>query len=173
MNALRRQPRQMMNKPKEPNRIRGDLRELAGEPLLVVASSGKRWVLENFKNEENNLDYTCKTSEVAAERMAGCIETDECVAACSLDRNSVGISSDAFLVPEFTSSLCSPACYYNCPNSITLNFDLAASEGVYLPTHCEKHRSNRRHEMVELLSSGGGAASFPVADASAPAPDSF
>ncbi|KAG8374378.1 hypothetical protein BUALT_Bualt11G0125700 [Buddleja alternifolia] len=139
----------------------------------LVASSGKRCVLENFKDEENNLDYTCKTSEVVVERMAGCIETDECVAACGLDRKSVGISSDAFLVPEFTSSLCSPACYHNCPNIIALYFDLAAGEGVYLPIHCEKHRSSRRREMVELLSSGGGGASFAVADSPAPALASF
>ncbi|KAG8374377.1 hypothetical protein BUALT_Bualt11G0125600 [Buddleja alternifolia] len=92
---------------------------------------------------------------------------------CSLDCNSVGISSDAFLVPKFTSSLCSHACFYNCPNSITLYFDLAASEGVYLPIHCEKHRSSRRREMVELLSSSGGAASFAMGDAPAPTPISF
>ena len=64
--------------------------------------------------------------------MADYIETDACVKACGVDRNSVGISSDALLEPQFTGKLCSPACYQNCPNIVDLYFNLAAGEGMIL-----------------------------------------
>ncbi|KAL3839451.1 hypothetical protein ACJIZ3_024042 [Penstemon smallii] len=134
---------------------------------FAIASSGVRCVLENYKNEDGNLGYTCKSSEVVVERFAGHIETDECVSACGVDRGFVGISSDAFLAPEFTSSLCSQACYQNCPNIVDLYFDLAAGEGVFLPTLCERQKSSPHRAMLELLSSSGGsgdAAPAPVSD---------
>ena len=63
------------------------------------------------------------------ERMAEYIETDECVRACGVDRNSIGISSDSLLEPQFTAKLCAPACYQKCPNIVDLYFNLAAGEG--------------------------------------------
>ncbi|KAI3447741.1 hypothetical protein Pfo_004406 [Paulownia fortunei] len=156
--------------------LQGTLAEVVCENLaenlcsFAIASSGKRCVLENYKNEQGNLDYTCKTSEVVVERLAGHIETDQCVVACGVDRRFVGISSDAFLTPEFTSSLCSPTCYQNCPNIVDLYFNLAAGEGVFLPTLCEKQKSSPHRAMLELLSSSGGAAPATVDDSIAPTP---
>lgn len=99
---------------------------------FAIASSGKRCVLENYRNDDGSVEYTCKTSEVMVERMAGYIETDQCVKACGVDRGFVGISSDAFLTPDFTARLCSPSCYQNCPNIVDLYFNLAAGEGNLL-----------------------------------------
>ncbi|KAL2509903.1 PAR1 protein [Forsythia ovata] len=161
--------------------LQGTLGEVICETLptnlcsFAIASSGKRCVLENYKNDQGKLEYTCKTSEVVVERMAGCIESDQCVNACGVDRSFVGISSDAFLAPQFTARLCSPACYQNCPNIVDLYFNLAAGEGVYLPALCEKQKANPRRAMLGLLSSGAApgpvavdSADF-VADAPAPA----
>lgn len=64
---------------------------------FAIASSGKRCLLEN--------GYQCKTLEVVAKRMAPYIEIDTCVSACGLNRNSVGISSDKFLEPQFLAKL--------------------------------------------------------------------
>lgn len=94
-----------------------------------LASSGKRCLLETEKVADGGVEYQCRTSEVVVERMAEYIETDQCVEACGVDRNSVGISSDAFFEPQFTGKLCSPACYQKCPNIIDLFFNLAAGEG--------------------------------------------
>lgn len=90
-----------------------------------ISSSGKRCILETKGKE-----FQCKSSEVVVERMADYIETDECVNACGVDRNVVGISSDALLDPEFASKLCSPDCYQRCPNIVDLYFNLAAGEGT-------------------------------------------
>ncbi|KAL2554737.1 PAR1 protein [Forsythia ovata] len=132
---------------------------------FAIASSGKRCVLENYQNDDGKLKYTCKTSEVVVSTMVGHIETDQCVSACGVDRSFVGISSDAFLAPQFAASLCSPACQRNCPNIVDLYFNLAAGEGVYLPALCEKQKSRPHRAMMELLSSGG-AAPGPVAEIS-------
>ncbi|XP_073152017.1 uncharacterized protein [Henckelia pumila] len=129
---------------------------------FAIASLGRRCVLENYRNGEGNLDYTCKTSEVVVERLAGYIETDQCVSACGVDRGFVGISSDAFFMPEFIAKICSPACYQSCANIVDLYFNLAAGEGVFLPSLCEKQKSSHR-AMMELISSSGGAALGPVA----------
>lgn len=94
-----------------------------------VSSSGKRCLLETEKGVNGEIEYQCRTSEVVVERMAEYIETDQCVEACGADRNSVGISSDAFFEPQFTGKLCSPACYQKCPNIVDLFFNLAAGEG--------------------------------------------
>ncbi|KAL3826071.1 hypothetical protein ACJIZ3_022100 [Penstemon smallii] len=161
--------------------IQGTLASIICEKLpaslcsFAIGSSGKRCVLENFKNEEGNLGYTCKTSEVVVEKLVGYIETDQCVSACGVDRDSVGISSDAFLTPEFTGSLCSSACYQNCPNIVDLYFNLAAGEGVFLPLLCEKHKSSPHRAMLELMSSSGGAAAVGPTDydVEAPAPAPF
>ncbi|KAL3640699.1 hypothetical protein CASFOL_015667 [Castilleja foliolosa] len=114
----------------------GTLAEVICESLptnlcsFSIASSGKRCVLENYVNEQSGgLDYTCKTSEVMVERLSGYIESDQCVSSCGVDRQFVGISSDAFLSADFSRRLCSPACYQNCPNIVDLYFNLAAGEG--------------------------------------------
>ncbi|XP_047957467.1 uncharacterized protein LOC125203203 [Salvia hispanica] len=106
---------------------------------FAIASSGKRCVLEN---------HTCKTSEMVVERMSGYLETDDCVKACGVNRRFVGISSDAFFVPDFAARLCSDSCYQNCPNIVDLYFNLAAGEGVFLPSLCEKHKTNRRRALL-------------------------
>lgn len=97
---------------------------------FAIASSGKRCLLETCQQYgEGAVEYQCRTSEVVVERMAGHIESDECVKACGVDRHSVGISSDALLEPQFTAKLCSSKCYRSCPNIVDLYFNLAAGEG--------------------------------------------
>ncbi|XVE96994.1 hypothetical protein REPUB_Repub02eG0272200 [Reevesia pubescens] len=61
------------------------------------------------------------------------IDTDECVRACGVDRNSVGISSDSLLEPQFTAKLCAPACYQKSPNIVDLYLNLAAGQGKNFP----------------------------------------
>ncbi|XP_058109326.1 uncharacterized protein LOC131252674 [Magnolia sinica] len=140
-----------------------------------VSSSGKRCLLENAARKDGTIEYQCRTSEVVVENIVDWIETDECVCACGVERNSVGISSDSLMEPQFTAKLCSPACYQNCPNIIDLYYNLAAGEGVFLPDLCQVQRTNPHRAMVELLSSG--AAPGPVASESssffAAAPASF
>lgn len=116
-----------------------EIYELAGEIVcedlpkevcaFSVASSGKRCLLETEKAADGGVEYQCRTSEVVVERMAEYIETDQCVEACGVDRNSVGISSDAFFEPQFTAKLCSSQCYQKCFNIVDLFFNLAAGEG--------------------------------------------
>ncbi|KAJ8899924.1 hypothetical protein K2173_019628 [Erythroxylum novogranatense] len=137
-----------------------------------IASSGKRCLLETYGKEDKSVGYQCRTSEVVVQRMANYIETDECVKACGVDRNSVGISSDALLEPQFTSKLCSPACCQHCPNIVDLYFNLAAGEGAYLPDLCSASRTNPHRSMIQLMSSGeaaGPVTSSDVSAASAPA----
>ncbi|KAL3639455.1 hypothetical protein CASFOL_017362 [Castilleja foliolosa] len=118
-------------------------------------------------------------AEQSVERLSGHIESDQCVRSCGVDRRFVGISSDAFLSADFSSRLCSPACYQNCPNIVDLYFNLAAGEGVYLPTLCDKQKANPHRAMSELISSSGSVADGPVssaeymADAPASAPAYF
>ncbi|KAJ7950219.1 PAR1 protein [Quillaja saponaria] len=119
--------------------IHASLAELVCEELpkdvcaFSIASSGKRCLLETSNEEDGSVEYQCRTSEVVVERMADYIETDQCVKACGVDRNSVGISSDALLETQFTTKLCSPACYQKCTNIVDLYYNLAAGEGVFLP----------------------------------------
>eukprot|EP00268_Persea_americana_P051530 TRINITY_DN5701_c0_g1_i3.p1 TRINITY_DN5701_c0_g1~~TRINITY_DN5701_c0_g1_i3.p1 ORF type:complete len:145 (-),score=12.81 TRINITY_DN5701_c0_g1_i3:1080-1514(-) len=94
-----------------------------------ISSTGKRCLIETSSREDGTIEYQCRASEVTVERMKDWIETEECVRACGVDRNSVGISSDSLLEPQFTAKLCSPACYQDCPNIIDLYFNLAAGEG--------------------------------------------
>ncbi|KAK4426924.1 hypothetical protein Salat_1461200 [Sesamum alatum] len=154
--------------------VQGMLAEVICENLppnlcsFAIASTGKRCVLENHQNARGETDFTCKTSEVMVERLSGYIESDQCVAACGVHRESVGISSDVFLSSEFTARLCSPACYQNCPSIVELFFNLAAGEGVSLPTLCQNQKENHR-AMLAILNSGG-ATPGPVAS---PAPSSF
>ncbi|KAF6160993.1 hypothetical protein GIB67_007634 [Kingdonia uniflora] len=137
-----------------------------------ISSSGKRCLVENnYVVKEGTMEYQCRTSEVVVERMRELIETDECVNACGVDRNMVGISSDTLLEPQFLAKLCSPDCFQNCPNIVDLYFNLAAGEGVLLRDMCEAQRMNPHRAMTELMSSG--VAAGPVSShlfSSAPAP---
>ncbi|WOL02005.1 hypothetical protein Cni_G10724 [Canna indica] len=128
---------------------------------FAISATSKRCVLESTQQGGGRTEYQCRTSEVEVERMSDLIETDECVRACGVSRDSVGISSDSLLEPEVAGKLCSAACYQNCPNIVDLYFNLAAGEGVFLPDMCEAQRLNPRRTMTELMSSG--AAPGPVA----------
>lgn len=98
--------------------------------LFSIASNGRRCILENYVSPtDRKLEYECKTSQVAVDIMHEWIETDDCINAYGVDRESVGISSDALLQPHFTAKLCSSARYLNCPNIVDLYFNLALGEG--------------------------------------------
>ncbi|CAN0926420.1 hypothetical protein LINGRAHAP2_LOCUS35331 [Linum grandiflorum] len=124
-----------------------------------ISSSGKRCLLETFTapGDSDMVEMQCRTSEIMVERMAGHIETDECVNACGVDRSSVGISSDSLMETQFTAMLCSPACYSKCPNIVDLYFNLAAGEGAFLPDICTASRANPHRSMIQLMSSGSSA----------------
>ncbi|KAM7461101.1 hypothetical protein LguiA_029222 [Lonicera macranthoides] len=128
---------------------------------FAVSSSGKRCVLEKHVRRSGVEVYDCYTSEIDADKLKDWIETDECLKACSLDRNVLGISSDSLLESHFTQSLCSPQCYNSCPNIVDLYFNLAAGEGVYLPKLCEAMGEKTRRGMQEINSSGF-VASCPI-----------
>lgn len=121
-----------------------------------IASSGKRCVLETLQSDGGDLGFQCKTSEVTAVDMPAYIETDECVSACGVNRRSVGISSDTLLETQFTFKLCSPHCYYNCPNIVDLYRNLAMAEGN-LPTSNSNENLNIekeiQHEITLLFAS--------------------
>ncbi|VVB05613.1 unnamed protein product [Arabis nemorensis] len=145
-----------------------------------ISASGKRCLLEtaNVAGE-----YTCRTSTVEVEGIVNHVESDECVAACGVDRKTVGISSDTMMEAGFAAKLCSPACLDYCPNILDLYFNLAAGEGAFLPDLCDAQRTNPHRSMLEMLSSGAApgpvseaapgpvsdAAPGPVSDASSPA----
>ncbi|XP_058099508.1 uncharacterized protein LOC131243910 [Magnolia sinica] len=119
-----------------------------------ISSSGRRCSIEYTNRPDGNKDFQCTTSKVIVEKMAEWIETDQCVRACGVDRNMVGISSDALMEPRFTAKLCSTTCYQNCPNIVDLYFNLASAEGVFLPDLCQLQRYNPHRAMSELQSSG-------------------
>ncbi|XP_073127622.1 uncharacterized protein [Henckelia pumila] len=121
---------------------------------FAVSSSGRRCLLEKSVRRSGEEVYMCRTSAIEAERYKNWIETDECVNACGLDRNSLGISSDSLLDSRFALMLCSHECYPKCPNVVDLHFNLAAGEGIYLPKLCKEQGANARREMVEIKSSG-------------------
>lgn len=131
-----------------------------------IASSGRRCVLETLQSDGGDLEFQCKTSEVTAMDMPAYIETDECVSACGVNRRSVGISSDTLLETQFTLKLCSPHCYYNCPNIVDLYQNLAV--GVSLSELCKSQTSSSRRSVIQLQSSSA-AASGPVSAAPGPA----
>ncbi|XP_065027341.1 uncharacterized protein LOC135651274 [Musa acuminata AAA Group] len=92
----------------------------------AVSSSGMRCVLERNAGGA----YACATSEIGAEGFVDWVETEGCIAACGLDRRTVGISSDSLLDANFRRKLCSSECFRGCPNIVNLYFNLAASEGA-------------------------------------------
>ncbi|XP_009770389.1 uncharacterized protein LOC107784001 [Nicotiana tabacum] len=121
---------------------------------FAISSTGKRCVLEKHLRRSGEEVYACKTLEIEADKLKNWIETDQCIQACGVDRNTLGISSDSLLECHFTQKLCSPQCYKHCPNIVDLYFNLAAGEGVYLPRLCEKQGGNARRGMAEIKNSG-------------------
>ncbi|KAK1265892.1 hypothetical protein QJS04_geneDACA000435 [Acorus gramineus] len=129
-----------------------------GACSFAVSSEGVRCVLEKTVVQGEAESYVCRASgiEATSDRLmvTNWIETDECVAACGVDRGSLGISSDALLDHGFTGKLCSPQCYRGCPNIVDLYFNLAAGESVFLPKLCEMQGMSHRRAMSEIRSSG-------------------
>ncbi|KAK2458083.1 hypothetical protein P8452_04771 [Trifolium repens] len=121
---------------------------------FAISSNSKRCVLEKRVKRTGEEAYTCKTSEIEADKLKDHIESNQCIKACDLDRKTLGISSDSLLESRFTEKLCSPQCYMSCPNIVDLYFNLAAGEGVFLPKLCEVGGVNARRGMAELKSSG-------------------
>ncbi|RWR72186.1 PAR1 protein [Cinnamomum micranthum f. kanehirae] len=121
---------------------------------FAVSSMSTRCVLEKRVRRGGMEEYTCRSSEIEAEKLKDWIETDQCIESCGLDRNTLGISSDALLDSQFVKKLCSSQCYQGCPNIVDLYFNLAAGEGVFLPKLCEAQGGNSRREMAEIKSSG-------------------
>ncbi|CAK9185031.1 unnamed protein product [Ilex paraguariensis] len=140
--------------------IQGTLGSIACENLnkdscaFAVSSSGKRCVLEKHVRRTGEEVYTCRSSEIEADRLKDWIETDQCIEACGLDRTALGISSDSLLESRFVQKLCSSKCYDSCPNIVDLYFNLAAGEGVYLPKLCQAQGKIKRRGMSEIKSSG-------------------
>ncbi|KAL1550332.1 hypothetical protein AAHA92_18309 [Salvia divinorum] len=97
----------------------------------AVSWMGKRCVLEKHVQRSGEEAYACTASEIDADKLKNLIESDDCIEACGLDRNALGISSDSLLEPRFANQLCSNRCYANCPNIVDLYFNLAAGEGTY------------------------------------------
>ncbi|KAL5567994.1 hypothetical protein UlMin_024569 [Ulmus minor] len=129
---------------------------------FAVSSLGKRCVLEKHIKRSGEEAYTCRASDIEADKLKDVIETDHCVKACGVDRKTLGISSDSLLESRFTQKFCSPNCYDACPNIVDLYFNLAAGEGVFLPKLCEAQGANARRGMAELKSSGFVAAPAPL-----------
>ncbi|CAI9778735.1 unnamed protein product [Fraxinus pennsylvanica] len=152
--------------------LQGTLGELVCEELPVglcsfsIATSGKRCLLETYTSNYGTMDFQCKTSEVVAINLQEYIEADECVIACGVDRKSTGISSDSLLDAQFTTRLCSPQCYQNCPNIVDLYYNLALAEGAFLSDLCKSQRTNSRRSIAQIQSSG--VALGPVAAAAGP-----
>lgn len=99
----------------------------AGRCAFAVSSDGARCVLEI---RSGGAGYACAASEIGAAAFAGLVETDECIAACGLDRRTVGVSSDALLDDGAVRGLCSTECLTECPNIVHLFSNLAAGEGT-------------------------------------------
>ncbi|CAN1853468.1 hypothetical protein LINPERHAP1_LOCUS41031, partial [Linum perenne] len=135
---------------------------------FAISSSGQRCLLETYAAMDGGgaEEMLCRTSEIMVERMAGHVESNDCVDACGVDRSSAGISSDLLLEHHFTAKLCSNECYANCPNIVDLYFNLAAGEGAYLPDICTVSRSNLHRSVIQLMMSS----SFAAVDPTAPGP---
>ncbi|KAH6814546.1 PAR1 protein [Perilla frutescens var. frutescens] len=149
--------------------LQGALGDLVCEELPVgmcsfsISSSGRRCVLETLQSDGGDREFQCTTSEVTATNMPAYIESDECMSACGLSRNSVGISSDSLLEVQFTRKLCSPQCYYTCPNIVDLYQNLALAEGVFLSDLCKSQTTSSRRSVIQLQSSSE-AAPAPVSE---------
>ncbi|KAJ0981118.1 hypothetical protein J5N97_009373 [Dioscorea zingiberensis] len=123
---------------------------------FAVSASRTRCLLEKHVLGRGRQELLhCRTSDIEAGKyFSNYVETDECINACGLDRNTIGISSDSLMETHFTQKLCSPQCYNACPNIVDLYFNLAAGEGLFLPKVC-----------AGIGSSNVAAAAAPVAAA--------
>ncbi|KAI5073598.1 hypothetical protein GOP47_0011611 [Adiantum capillus-veneris] len=104
---------------------------------FAVSSSASRCILEKEVSSQGKVEYQCQTSDVSANEFAEWVETDDCVHACGIDRQTVGLSSDSFVESGFVKALCSIDCQNGCPNVVDLFEKLAAGEGVSLSRVCE------------------------------------
>jgi hypothetical protein len=86
----------------------------------------RRW--EDPNPIGKRVKFQCRSLDVLVQKISEYIETNQCVQACGVDKNMIGISSYALLEPQVTSKLCSPACYHECSNIVDLYFNLAAGE---------------------------------------------
>jgi hypothetical protein len=68
------------------------------------------------------------------------IESDECVAACGVERMSVGFSTDELTSNSFISKMCSKECRNNCVNLVDLYSNIIAGEGLTLSEFCGEQR---------------------------------
>ncbi|KAH7854761.1 hypothetical protein Vadar_017508 [Vaccinium darrowii] len=60
--------------------------------VFAVSSSGKRCVLEKSVKRSGEESYTCRASEIEADKLKDWVETDQCIDACGLERTVLGIS---------------------------------------------------------------------------------
>ncbi|KAI0528706.1 hypothetical protein KFK09_001248 [Dendrobium nobile] len=114
---------------------------------FTVSSNGFRCLLEKHVDagaEPLVEAYTCRTSDLKATVIVGWVETDTCITACSLKRETLSISSDSLLDWQFMGRLCSPECFMNCPNIVDLYFNVATGEGreIGMKTKSPKQRSS-------------------------------
>ncbi|KAL3680211.1 hypothetical protein R1sor_023167 [Riccia sorocarpa] len=116
---------------------------------FAVSSTGARCVLEKSKLPNGKTSAECQTSIIMAERPLEWIETDNCIKSCGLERNSYGLSTDAFMERGFRAKLCSSECQNNCPNVVDLYLKLAAGEGLYLPHICLSQKSKARRLIAD------------------------
>lgn len=115
-----------------------------------VSSYGNRCVLEKaLLMDGRTMQFQCQSSVVMAEKLAGWIESEECINACGLERMAVGMSTDSLLEPQFSGKLCSSQCRDNCPNIVDLYVNLAAGEGISLASMCESQKSRSRKVLIE------------------------
>lgn len=106
---------------------------------FAISSFGNRCLLETTTRpyaSSSEEFLQCRTSPVQVltvndDNLREYIESDDCIRSCGLDRNSIGISSDALLDPFSVSKICSSACSDNCPNILDLYHNLAMAEGNY------------------------------------------
>nr|GEW49303.1 hypothetical protein [Tanacetum cinerariifolium] len=124
----------------------------SGIPDEIVSDNGKQFCDNPFKDCGEEV-FVCSTSQIDTDKLTNWIETDKCLQARGLNCNVLGISSDSLLESNFTQKLCSTQCYNSCPNIVDLYFNLAAGEGVYLPSLCQTQGDNKRKGKSEIRSS--------------------
>lgn len=96
---------------------------------LLISSQGKQCLLE-----KSNVtgDFYCRTSDMDANEFTNHEETDECIAACGVDRKTIDISPEALKELTLVSKLCSPSCYDFCPNIVAFHFDHILNSGTII-----------------------------------------
>jgi len=134
-----------------------------------VSSTGNRCVLEKTQKMDGTLQFQCQSSAVMAEKLVEWIESEECINACGLERMAVGMSTDCLLESKSSRKLCSSQCRNNCPNIVDLYVNLAAGEGISLPSMCESQKTRSRKLITESLSSSSKS-SIHSASFGAPGP---